>query len=320
MGHSVQVFAFQDISKHKQAELALTVGKEAAEAANAAKSDFLANVSHELRTPLTSILGFAKIIQKRLDERIFPIVPDTSPRITRSIRQVSGNLDIIQAEGQRLTTLINNVLDLEKIESGKMNWQMETLSISDLIAQAVAATDVLFKEKGLNFVQKAPDKLPDIVGDRDKLIQVIINLISNAIKFTNEGTITCQVETNEATLVIHIQDEGVGIEADDLPLVFEKFKQVGDTLTDKPHGTGLGLPICKQIVEYHDGQIWAKSVPGQGSIFSFSLPIMGTTVRSETQAWTKAINIDMLVEQLEAHGVKRPATEAERTQKNGSCY
>jgi CheY-like chemotaxis protein len=118
----------------------------------------------------------------------------------------------------------------------------------------------------------APD-LPAVTGDRDRLIQVVINLISNAVKFTDQGTITCRAERRGGEIVVSVSDTGVGIAPGDQPKVFERFKQVGDTLTDKPKGTGLGLPICKEIVEHHGGEIWVRSEIGRGSTFSFSLPV-----------------------------------------------
>jgi signal transduction histidine kinase len=117
------------------------------------------------------------------------------------------------------------------------------------------------------------DGLPKVVGDRDKLIQVVINLISNAVKFTDQGAVTCHARQVGSDIVVSIADTGMGIAETDLPKVFESFVQVGDTLTNKPQGTGLGLPICKQIVEHHGGRIWVESQPGQGSTVSFSLPI-----------------------------------------------
>jgi signal transduction histidine kinase len=247
--------------------------KEAAVAANEAKSTFLANVSHELRTPLTSVVGFAKIIRKRLDERVFPLVPQDDPRTQRAVEQVRANVDIIVAEGDRLTTLINNVLDLAKIEAGKVEWVMEPLKVETIIDRGVAATTALFDEKGLELTQDVEDGLPTVVGDRDSLIQVMINLLSNAVKFTERGSVACRAHVVGSEVVVSVSDTGMGIAEADQPRVFEQFTQVGDTLTEKPVGSGLGLPICKQIVERHGGRLWVESVLGSGSTFSFALPI-----------------------------------------------
>jgi GAF domain-containing protein/CheY-like chemotaxis protein len=246
--------------------------REAREAAET-KSSFLANVSHELRTPLTSVLGFAKIIKKRLDEVIFPSLREPDAKVQRAMRQVNDNLQIIVAEGERLTTMINDVLDLAKIEAGKVDWNMAPLAIGEVVAQAAGATEALFSHKGLPLlVEVAPD-LPPVVGDYDRLVQVVINLLSNAVKFTDHGQVVCRAALGNGELLISVSDTGPGIAPEDHAKVFEQFKQVGDTLTDKPKGTGLGLPISKQIVERHGGRIWLDSTPGQGSTFTFSLSL-----------------------------------------------
>ena len=263
--------------------------KEAADAANEAKSTFLAGVSHELRTPLTSILGFAKIIQKRLENRIFPMVNAHDEKTERAVRQVSENIDIIVAEGERLTALINDVLDLAKIEAGKVEWHMQPLLVSDVIERATAATAALFERKRLELIKDVEVGLPQIVGDRDRLIQVVINLISNAVKFAEQGSVTCRATRANGEVVISVIDTGVGIADADLPKVFERFTQVGDTLTDKPKGTGLGLPICKEIVEYHGGHIWVESELGRGSNFSFTLPVKESKSAVDTAVINRSI-------------------------------
>ena len=259
------------------------------------KTDFISTVSHELRTPLTSVLGFAKLIQKKLDESIFPLIQTDDKKVNRSIRQVTENIEIIVSEGMRLTKLINEVLDVAKIEAGKMQWNMNTLIITEVIDRAFSATSALFEQKGLTPVRETESDLPNIYGDKDRLIQVVINLISNAVKFTEQGNVTCRVRQTDKSIVVSVIDQGVGISEPDQPKVFEKFKQVGDTLTDKPQGTGLGLPISREIVEHHGGQIWVESELGKGSTFSFSLPI-ATVVESKGQI--PAINFDTLLDQL----------------------
>jgi signal transduction histidine kinase/DNA-binding response OmpR family regulator len=244
-----------------------------AEEADAAKSAFLSTVSHELRTPLTSVLGFAKIIKKRLEDRIFPLVPQDDKKVVSTIQQVEDNLKVVVSEGERLTKLIDDVLDLAKIEAGKLEWHMESVTISEVIDRATAATSSLFEQKGLRLEKDIAPGLPSVTGDQDRLIQVVINLISNAVKFTDHGTITCRAARRGGEIVVSIVDTGVGIAPADQPKVFERFKQVGDTLTDKPKGTGLGLPICREIVEHHGGRVWVESELGRGSTFSFSLPV-----------------------------------------------
>ena len=287
---------FEEADKHLLQTIAANVGiaihnahlyeeartaREAAEEANEAKSSFLSTVSHELRTPLTSVVGFAKIIKKRLEDRIFPQFEITDRKTERAVQQVSDNIKVVVSEGERLTTLINNVLDLAKIEAGKIEWHMEALEIPDIIERASAATSSLFENTEFPMVNEVGDNFPKITGDRDKLIQVVINLISNAVKFTEKGSITCRANAENGEVIVSIIDTGIGIAKEDQPKVFEKFKQVGDTLTDKPKGTGLGLPICKEIVEHHGGRIWVESEIGKGSTFSFTLPVKGNPLKIE---------------------------------------
>lgn len=272
--------------------------RAAAEQADAAKSSFLSTVSHELRTPLTSVLGFAKIIRRRLEERLFPLIPEQDRKVQQAKQQVIENLGIVVSEGERLTKLIDDVLDLAKIEAGKFTWNMSSLSIKDVIDRAVSATASLFEAKKLQLMRDIDADLPAITGDQDRLIQVVINLISNAVKFTDSGSITCSAHRHGSELIVSVKDSGIGIAADDQPKVFEKFKQVGDTLTDKPKGTGLGLPICKEIVEYHGGRIWVESEPGHGSTFFFTLPIIAESAPTELRPKRHSIDIESLVRQL----------------------
>jgi CheY-like chemotaxis protein/nitrogen-specific signal transduction histidine kinase len=276
----------------KQAKLEAEAASKVAEKANEAKSAFLSTVSHELRTPLTSVLGFTKIIRKRLEDKIFPALDRNDGKNEKTINQISENLNVVISEGERLTHLINDVLDLAKIEAGKMEWNFEKVSLPEVAERAIMATSSLFDQKSLQLVKNIDTNIPEISGDRDKLIQVIINLISNAVKFTDSGFVTCDVYRKNDELVVSITDTGIGIAMDDYSAVFEQFKQVGgDTLTDKPKGTGLGLPICKEIVEHHGGRIWLESEVGKGSTFSFALPV----IQNEN---VQPIHLNELVKQL----------------------
>jgi signal transduction histidine kinase/CheY-like chemotaxis protein len=249
--------------------------RAAAEEADAAKSAFLSTVSHELRTPLTSVLGFAKIIKKRLDDRIFPLVQSGDRKVQQTMQQVEENLKVVVSEGERLTKLIDDVLDLAKIEAGKLEWHMESVDLADVIERAASATSSLLDQKGLRLFREMRADLSAVTADRDRMVQVVINLISNAVKFTSHGSVTCRAVRRGDEIVVSVTDTGVGIAPADQPKVFERFKQVGDTLTDKPKGTGLGLPICREIVEHHGGRIWVESELGQGSAFSFTVPLAG---------------------------------------------
>jgi signal transduction histidine kinase/DNA-binding response OmpR family regulator len=286
--------AFHNARLFEEARLA----RASAEEADAAKSSFLSTVSHELRTPLTSVLGFAKIIRRRLEERLFPLIPDVDHKVVQAKQQVVENLGVVVSEGERLTKLIDDVLDLAKIEAGKFTWNLTSVSLKDVIDRAVAATASLFEAKKLMLLRDLDPDLPTITGDQDRLIQVVINLISNAVKFTDSGSIKCAAHQRDNDLVVSVTDSGIGIAPDDQPKVFEKFKQVGDTLTDKPKGTGLGLPICKEIVEYHGGRIWVESEPGKGSTFSFTLPILEKSAQLELLPPRRSVDIESLVQQL----------------------
>ncbi|RIA08784.1 K+-sensing histidine kinase KdpD [Flavobacteriaceae bacterium MAR_2010_72] len=255
--------------------------KAKAEDANEAKSAFLSTVSHELRTPLTSVLGFAKIIRKRLEDKIFPAVTIDDQKIKRTMVQVSENLNVVVSEGERLTNLINDVLDLAKIESGKMEWNMKPIFLQDAINRAIASTQSLFDAKKIPLIKNIPSDLPLISADEDKLIQVVINLLSNAIKFTDKGKVSIDAYLEKDQIIVELQDTGIGIAEDDKHKVFERFRQAGDTLTDKPKGTGLGLPICREIIEHHGGIIWMKSELGVGSTFFFSIPALGDAIHQQ---------------------------------------
>jgi len=257
----------------------LVDARQAAEAATESKSRFLSNVSHELRTPLTSVVGFSKLISKRLTEVVYPAIgPTDDPKLERAMRQVVDNLAIIVEEGDRLTTLINETLDLAKIEAGRIEWRSEPVDVSDVIARATASTESLFQpEQGPKLIVEIEPELPSIDGDRDRLIQVLINLISNAVKFTPDGSITIVAWHEIASEAIHVavSDTGIGIAEADQTRVFEPFGQAADTRPDHPRGTGLGLPICREIVEHHGGRLWLASRLGAGSTFQFTLPVLG---------------------------------------------
>ena len=249
---------------------------------SATKSEFLANVSHELRTPLTSVIGFTKIVRRRLDEVVLPALagaretaaaPD-DPRLERAVRQVGDNLEIVVAEGERLSALINDVLDLEKIEAGKMEYRREPVDVGEVVERATTATTALFETTGLELRSEIARDLPAVDGDPHRLVQVVINLLSNAVKFTPSGSVTVRVVAADggSSVVVSVADTGTGIAPEDQARVFEQFAQAGDTLSEAPRGTGLGLAICREIVEHHGGRIWLESEPGRGSTFSFSLP------------------------------------------------
>lgn len=237
------------------------------------KTDFFTSISHELRTPLTSVLGFSKIIRKQFEEKIIPHLNEANGQITASKKQIVKDLDIILSEGKRLTSMINNLLDLAKLEEGAATWKMERISIQEVFKRATTTTQPMVKEKGLSLHIESDDGFPSIVGDKDRLTQVLVNLIANAVKFTDEGVITCRLIVSDQELIVSVIDNGIGVPHDERDKLFEKYHQVkkADPM-DVNSGTGLGLAICKQIVEYHKGRIWVESELGKGSTFSFTLP------------------------------------------------
>jgi len=236
------------------------------------KSDFAATVSHEMRTPLTSILGFSKMIRRQLNKSVFPFVSDDEEKAVSASRTVRGNLEIIIEEGNRLSLLINDVLDISKMESGQMQWDLQPHAPEDLVRRAMDVTRPLFDGSSVQTKIDIEPDLPLIEGDKDRLHQVLVNLIGNASKFTEEGTVTASAKTGPGTVEFAIRDTGIGIPPVHRESVFEKFKQVGDTLTDRPRGTGLGLPICREIVLHHGGRIWVEEAES-GACIAFTIPI-----------------------------------------------
>jgi hypothetical protein len=300
-----------DITERKVYEERLRRANQRLRELDKVKTDFLSTVSHELRTPLTSILGFAEMIKLKLEQTIGPALAEAeTPAVRKAVGKVSRNIGIIVDESQRLTTLINDVLDIAKMEAGKVEWKHQPVSLAEVVERAVTSTSSLIEHSGLEFRVDQDQDLPVILGDRDRLIQVLINLVSNAVKFTKRGFISVSASREEDGATLTVADTGVGIGPEDKDKIFEKFKQVGDTLTDKPQGTGLGLAICKQIVEHHKGSIRVDSQPGGGSVFTIFLPAEGAASRRLT---TGRIGEDMLVRQLKRHMDGRGDSRGVRT-------
>ncbi|MHC4871025.1 MAG: ATP-binding protein [Planctomycetota bacterium] len=230
------------------------------------KNDFLSLVSHELRTPLTSIMAYSETL-------LMEGMVDTE-------EERKEYLEIIHSEGDRLSRLINDVLDLTKMEAGKMDFNYESVNINAVIKSANNAVYSLSEQKNMNMVLELSDDIPEIRADNDKIIQVLTNLYSNAIKFTDEeGTITTKSklytdeETMSKSIEVSVTDTGIGIAPEDIHKVFSKFEMV-EKMDHHSVGTGLGMPICKQIVEEgHAGKIWIESEVGAGTTFLFRLPI-----------------------------------------------
>ncbi len=235
------------------------------EAASRHKSQFLANMSHELRTPLNAILGYAELI---LDE-IYGEVPET-------IREVLGRVD---KSGRHLLGLINDVLDISKIEAGELSLSLNDYSMKEVAQTVFTAVESLAAEKKLALKVTVPPDLPRGRGDERRIAQVLLNLVGNAIKFTEVGEVRIQAQAADGAFLVSVADTGTGIALGDQQKIFEEFQQIDNSITKTKGGTGLGLAIAKRIIEMHGGRIWVESTPGQGSTFSFTVP-----VRVERQA------------------------------------
>ena len=224
------------------------------------KDDFLSTVTHELRTPLTSIRAFSEILNQE---------PDVD------LAQRRKFLGIITKETERLTRIINQVLDLAKIEAGRAEWSEAPVDLRETISDTVTAMSQVFQEKNVRVDARLPDKVTPVRADVDRIIQVMLNLLSNAVKFCDpaDGRIEITLTEDERELRVEVRDNGPGVPAADQQKIFDKFVQVGDTLTNKPQGSGLGLYISRHIVEHHGGRLWVQSLPGEGACFSFTLPL-----------------------------------------------
>jgi signal transduction histidine kinase len=229
------------------------------EAASRHKSQFLANMSHELRTPLNAILGYTELIL----DNIYGEVPDR-------IREV---LERVQKSGRHLLNLINDVLDLSKIEAGQMVLSLNDYSMQDVVQTVSTAVESLAAEKHLNLRVAVPPDLPRGKGDERRITQVLLNLVGNAIKFTESGEVAIRATASDGQFLVAVSDTGPGIAEQDQQKIFEEFQQGDSSNTRQKGGTGLGLSIARRIVELHQGRMWVESSPGRGSTFWVSLPV-----------------------------------------------
>ena len=222
------------------------------------KSQFLANMSHELRTPLNAILGFGELML----DGVYGPVPE----------RMRAPLERMQSNGKHLLGLINDILDLSKIEAGQLSLSLGEYSVDELVRGVYGAVESLAAEKKLAISTRVPPGLPPARGDERRLAQALLNLVGNAIKFTDRGEIAIEVETNEDSYTFSVRDTGPGIAEADQAKIFEEFRQVDGSITKTKMGSGLGLAIAKRIVEMHGGRIWVDSSPGAGATFSFTAP------------------------------------------------
>ncbi len=245
--------------RSRQLEAALQRATEA----DHLKSEFLANMSHELRTPLNSIIGFSRVILNQIDG------PITDLQRT--------DLTAIYNSGVHLLGLINDILDLSKIEAGRMELRKESVDLGPVVKGVLNTSVPLVQDKPVQLLERIPVDLPPVYADPTRVRQIILNLVSNAIKYTDRGLITVSAYHRDSEVVVAVSDTGTGIALQDLPKVFEPFRQVGRTVERRAMGTGLGLAISQRFVEMHGGRMWAESELGQGSTFFFTLPVMSSS-------------------------------------------
>jgi signal transduction histidine kinase len=246
-------------AEQQQAATELRRLNEQLEQASRAKSEFLANMSHELRTPMNAILGFTEMLLDGL-------YGDVPPELREPLAD-------IQTNGRHLLKLINEVLDLSKIEAGHMELVLDTYSPLDVVEAVRSSLRSLAAEKGLEFETRVSAELPLAYGDGRRISQCLMNLAGNALKFTRQGRVEIGVETQGDQLIYRVSDTGIGIPRKDLENVFSEFRQVDATITREFGGTGLGLSITKKFVELHGGRIGVESELGKGSTFWFSIPL-----------------------------------------------
>jgi signal transduction histidine kinase len=257
----LQSFAAQSAVAIQNARLFREIEQKSSELAAASrhKSEFLANMSHELRTPLNAVLGYAELIEDGIYGEVSA--------------KMQGVLERIQQNGRHLLGLINDVLDLSKIEAGQLTLSPVDYSMRELALDVVSATEALAAEKKLALEVEVPPDLPRGRGDERRLTQVLLNLVSNAIKFTETGSVGIRATVEDGSFLVAVTDTGVGIAPEDRERIFEEFQQVDSSSTRKKGGTGLGLAIARRIVEMHGGRIWVESALGEGTTFYFTLPL-----------------------------------------------
>lgn len=249
-----------EIAKHVELEADLIKAKEAAEEAAKAKASFLANMSHELRTPMNAVIGFTSLL---LDD---PLTPEHKEYI-----------EGIRNGGEALLALINDILDFSRAERDKVELELMPLSLRQCIEESLGMVGVQAERKGLDLSCTIDNYTPDnIIEDHGRLRQILVNLLNNAIKFTDKGEVSLSVSSksiavNKRQILFEVKDTGIGIHQDKMDRLFQPFDQLERTISRKRDGVGLGLAISKRLVELMGGQIWARSVPGQGSTFSFTI-------------------------------------------------
>lgn len=263
-GRLVRALKDLDLAYHRLEAMAIELerARRAANEARRLKAEFAANISHELRTPLNLIIGFSEMMA---------LAPHTYGEPLPSAYR--SDVQAIYRNAKHLSSLIDDVLDLSQIEAGRMGLVKEEIKITEVIEEAVTAISHLFEVRCLYLKIEVPDDLPPLPADRTRIRQVLINLLSNAARFTEQGGVTISARATEREVIVSVTDTGVGIAEEDIPKVFEEFRQLDGSLRRSANGSGLGLAISKKFVELHGGHIQVESELGKGSTFSFSLPV-----------------------------------------------
>jgi len=241
----------------------LVLARQEVEEASALKMQFANAVSHELRSPLNMIIGFSEMMVNSPDiygPQVWP------PRLKHHVQQIYNS-------SRHLSQLIDDVLDMARINADRLALIKEPLSLCEAADESVAIVRELYEARKLSLRVEMPDTLPPVMADRTRIRQVLLNLLTNAVRFTDQGGVTVRAEPNGDEIVVHVADTGAGIPPDDLPRLFQEFRQLDGSFYRWQRGSGLGLAISRQLVELHGGRIWAESEPGKGSTFSFSLPV-----------------------------------------------
>jgi len=236
------------------------------------KDQFLANISHDLKSPLASILGFNTMLEERFREEILPELNLGDSKTEKTVFGIFKNIATVQSEGRRLASLINDLLDVSVLYQSDCPFLLQPCKVDELLRESCEATRSVAGEKGLEIKLELEEQPGIIMGDRERILQVLHNLLSNGIKFTDCGYIRCSAVKQEKEVLFCIEDTGIGIPLEDREKIFDRFSRSSDA-AKKKEGTGLGLSICRSIVEKHSGKIWVESKDGQGSRFCFTLPL-----------------------------------------------
>ncbi len=265
----------RDVSARVASEQATRDARDKAQAASLMKTRFLSLITHETLTPLTSILGFAKLVAKKLESVLIPRIAGADETARKHAAQALANMGVIASESERLIAIIKNALTLADLESGPALWNLAPSSAKRLAERARQNAAPLFADSSAHLRMEIAQNAPRVRCDKDKIVDALTRLLANAVKFAQKGEVVLGAREEDGMLALYVADNGPGVPPESREAVFGAFDQAGDYLTDKPSGIGLGLPIARAIAEGHGGRLRLDSVPGQGSVFTLLLPAAG---------------------------------------------